>query len=281
VRAGAYAKVNLGLQIRHRDTDGFHPLRGVFQTIDWRDDLTMEDADVDAMEVPDGGAPDNETNLAWRAVEAARSAGINARPTRVVLTKRIPSPAGLGGGSADAAAALNLAARRFSVSFDDVRRIAVDLGSDVPFAVVGGTAIVTGRGEFVSPQPDASGFAFAIVVPPIDLDTASVYRAWDDLDEPRGQGIGVNDLPPVLRDYAPLANDLYPAAVSIAPAIDEWRAELVSLWGVPVMMTGSGAALFAYFPTRSEAEGAVRQVPPGAAVVRAAEPINRGWEALE
>ncbi len=281
MRAAAYAKVNLGLRIRSRDADGYHPRRGVFQTIDWRDDITVEDADEDGMEVPGGGAPENETNLAWRAVAAAREAGNGACPLRVVLTKRIPSPAGLGGGSADAAAALNLAARRFSVSFDDVRRIAVDLGSDVPFAVVGGTAIVTGRGEFVSPQPDASGFALAIVVPPITLDTASVYRAWDRLEGPRGPEIDARHLPPALRDYAPLANDLYPAAVAIDAAVDEWRAELTSRWGIPVMMTGSGAAMFAYFPTRSEAEDAVSQAPPGTTAARAVEPISRGWEILE
>jgi 4-diphosphocytidyl-2-C-methyl-D-erythritol kinase len=281
VKAKAYAKVNLGLQIRERDTDGYHTLRGVFQTIDWHDDITIEDADEDAMEVPEGGAPGNETNLAWRAVAAARSAGSGARPMRVVLTKRIPSPAGLGGGSADAAAALSLAARRFSASFDEVRRIAVDLGSDVPFAVVGGTAIVTGRGEFVSPQPDASGFALAIVVPPIRLDTASVYRTWDQLDGPRGLKVGADDLPPALRNYAPLANDLYPAAVTVAPAVDEWRAELASRWAVPVMMTGSGAALFAFFPTRSEAEDAVSIAPEEATAAKASEPINRGWEVVE
>lgn len=278
MKAFAYAKVNLGLQIRQRDANGYHPLRGVFQTIDWRDDIAIEDADEDAMEVPGGGAPEDDTNLAWKAVAAARNAGSGARPLRVALTKRIPSPAGLGGGSADAAAALTLAARRFSVSFDDVRRIAVELGSDVPFAVVGGTAIVTGRGEFVSPQPDASGFALAIVVPPITLDTAAVYRAWDELEGPRGPNIGAVDLPPTLREYAPLANDLYPAAVSIDAAIDEWRAEIASLWGVPVMMTGSGAALFAYFPTREEAEDAVVIAPADATAARAAEPINRGWE---
>ena len=281
MKANAYAKVNLGLHIRSRDADGYHPLRGVFQTMDWCDDITVDDADEDAMEVLGGGAPADDTNLAWKAVAAARDAGRGARPIRVVLAKRIPSPAGLGGGSADAAAALSPAARRFSVSFDDVRRIAVDLGSDVPFAVVGGTAIVTGRGEFVSPQPDASGFALAIVVPPIALDTAAVYRAWDELDGPKGPGTSVDDLPPMLRQYAPLANDLYPAAVSIDPAIDEWRSELVSRWGVPVTMTGSGAALFSYFPTRDEAEDAVSVAPQGATATQAAEPINRGWEVVE
>jgi 4-diphosphocytidyl-2C-methyl-D-erythritol kinase len=280
MKARAYAKVNFELRIKPKRDDGFHPLRGIFQTIDWCDEITIEDADRDGIEVPGGGAPADQTNLAWRAVAAARDAGRVAHPVRVVVSKRIPSPAGLGGGSADGAAALNIGARMFTVSFDDVRRLAVDLGSDVPFAVVGGTAIVTGRGEFVSPQPDAAGFALAIVVPPIDLGTASVYRAWDDMDGPGGPSISADALPPALRGYAPLANDLYPAAVAVDPLVDEWRAELASRWGVPVAMSGSGAAMYAYFPTRSEAEDAVGTAPEGARAARAAEPTTRGWEIL-
>ena len=278
MRARAYAKVNLGLRVMTRDAAGLHPLRGLFQTVDWHDDVVLDDADEDRIEVPGGGAPADETNLAWRAVAAARATGGSARPVRIVVDKQIPSPAGLGGGSADAAAALAMAARRFSVDFDAVKRIAFELGSDVPFAVVGGTAIVTGRGEYVSPRPDASGFALAIVVPPLDLDTAAVYRAWDRLNGPAGPEIGTSDLPPALREYGPLANDLYPAAVAIDPAIDEWRAELAHAWGVPVVMTGSGAALFAYFPTSSEAEDAALHAPSHARAARAVEPMNKGWE---
>ena len=278
MKASAYAKVNLGLHVRSPGPDGIHPLRGLFQTVDWRDEITVEDAEEDSIEVPDGGAPEDETNLAWQAIVAARSIGRTDRPTRLVVSKQIPSPAGLGGGSADAAAALHLAARRFTVSFDDVRRLAVDLGSDVPFAFVGGTAIVTGRGEFVTPRSDATEFALAIVVPPIVLDTAAVYRAWDDLGGPEGPEIGAGALPPVLREYAPLANDLYPAAVAVTSEVDEWRAELAHRWGVPVVMTGSGAALFAYFPTRPEAEDAVAAAPSEATAVRAAEPVPRGHE---
>ena len=125
--------------MRSADADGVHPLRGLFQTIDWHDEITLEDAEADSIEVPDGGAPEDETNLAWQAIAAARKLGRTDRPIRLVVSKQIPSPAGLGGGSADAATALHLAARRFSVSFDDVRTLAVDLGSDVPFAFVGGT----------------------------------------------------------------------------------------------------------------------------------------------
>ena len=281
MRAKAYAKVNLGLRVLAPDADGIHPLRGLFQTIDWHDEVMLEDAESDSIEVPGGGAPENESNLAWRALAAARKLGRVDRPTRLTLSKQIPSPAGLGGGSADAATALHLAARRFSMSFDDVRRLAVDLGSDVPFAFVGGTALVTGRGEFVTPRTDATGFALAVVVPPIVLDTREVYRTWDGLGGPSGPAIDAAALPPVLREYAPLANDLYPAAVSLAPDVDEWRAELAHRWGVPVVMTGSGAALFSYFPTRPEAEDAVSAAPGDAIATRAAVPTPRGHEMVE
>jgi 4-diphosphocytidyl-2C-methyl-D-erythritol kinase len=85
----------------------------------------------------------------------------------------------------------------------------------------------------------------------------------------------------VLREYAPLANALYPAAVAVAPELDEWRAELNHRWGVPVVMTGSGAALFSYFPTRGEAEEAVAAAPKEAVAARAAEPVPRGHDVIE
>lgn len=277
MRAFAYAKVNLGLRVRSVGADGYHPLRGLFQSVDWCDEIVVEDAESDAIEVPGGRAPADWTNLAWRAVTAARSMGRTGGSIRVVVRKDIPSPAGLGGGSANAAAALGLAARRFSVSFDGVRTLAAELGSDVPFALVGGTAIVTGHGELVSPEPLATGFALAIVVPPIELETRAVYRAWDTLGGPDGPPISSGDLPPALRGYAPLANDLYPAAVSVAPAVDDWRAELAHRWGVPVVMTGSGAGLFAYFATRREAEEALSAVPAGVSAMRAVEPVPHGW----
>ena len=281
MRARAFAKVNLSLRVRSLNADGYHPLRGLFQSVDWYDRIIVEDAEADSIEVPEGGAPEDDSNLAWRAVAEARNLGRLRQPTRVVVSKEIPSLAGLGGGSADAAAALGLASRRFSVSFDEVRSIAVALGSDVPFALVGGTAIVTGRGEFVAPLPDATGFALAIVVPPVALGTAAVFRVWDELNGPEGPAIAAADLPPALRDYAPLVNDLYPAAVSVAPEIDEWRAELSHRWGVPVAMTGSGSALFSYFPSLDEAEDAIAAAPPGEAAARAVRPTTKGWQPVD
>jgi 4-diphosphocytidyl-2-C-methyl-D-erythritol kinase len=274
------AKINLALRLQPPRSDGYHPLHGLFQSVDWTDEIRLEAADEDSISV-DGDAPANEHNLAWQAVEAVRTVAGSLDPVLLELDKSIPHGAGLGGGSADAAAALILASRRFEVSQDDVRRLAYRLGSDVSFSLVGGTAIVGGVGELINPQPDATGFAIAILVPDLVLQTAAVYRAWDGLDGPAGPVFPEAALPPVLRDYAPLANDLYPAAVSVAPRIDDWRAELETAWGVPVAMTGSGSGLFAYFPTLDEAAEAAATRPIPTRKARAVSPIGYGWRSVE
>lgn len=274
----AFAKVNLALQVEPRNSDGFHPLRGLFQSISLCDDVELEASEEDEIVIAGGWAPHDESNLAWRALQRVREETDRLTPMRLSITKRIPAEAGLGGASADAAVALVAASRLLGATFDAVRTIGPDLGSDVPFALVGGTAIVAGRGELVSPRPSLHGFAFALVVPPAELSTADVYRAWDELDEPRGPEVKATRLPPPLRDYAPLRNDLYPAAVALAPAVEEWRAELAARWDVPVMMTGSGSCLFGMFPTLEEAAGAVDGVPAGVRFAEAASPVDQGWE---
>lgn len=277
----ANAKINLALRVQPRRDDGYHPVRGVFQSIDWSDEVAVAPAEFDAMVVSHGSAPEDESNLAWRAVDAVRTLSGSSGAVRVALSKSVPHSAGLGGGSADAAAALILASRYFGVGFDDVRSLAYELGADVPFALVGGTAIVGGIGELLSPQPDAGDFALAIVVPELVLSSPAVYAAWDQLDGPSGPEHPEALLPPSLRGYAPLVNDLYPAAVSVAPELDDWRAELEGAWGVSVAMTGSGSALFAYFPTVGEAEDALAAVPIPAREAKAASPVDHGWRVVE
>ncbi len=279
--ATASAKVNLGLKVEAPRSDGYHPLHSLTQTIDWLDEVTVADAEADEVVVSNDMAPADEDNLAWAAADSVRAVAGSSEPMQLTVQKSIPDGAGLGGGSADAAAALILASRRFGVSFDEVRRLAVDLGADVPFALVGGTALVTGIGEFVSPEPDAEGFALALVVPPFRLETPLVYAAWDDLGGPDGPVVPAFALPPALRDYPALANDLYPAAVAVVAALDDWRAELEASWGIPVAMTGSGSALYGYFSTIGEAEDAVTRAPPEARATRAASPVSFGWQVVD
>ena len=280
MKASAYAKVNLGLRVAAPGPDGFHPLHALCQSVTWADEVGLEPADEDAIVVVHGGAPEDESNLAWRALAAVRSFGGTSKPMRVELRKEIPTEAGLGGGSADAAAVLGLAGRRYGVDREVLLRLAAELGADVPFAFVGGSALVTGRGEIVEPLPAITGFALVIVVPPVELETPRVYRAWDTLGEPRGPALAAASLPPALRDYAPLGNDLYPAAVSLAPQLEDWRDELSHRWDTPVAMTGSGSGLFAFFPTLDEASGAIGAVPIGARGAQAVEPAPRGWEPI-
>lgn len=276
MKAVAYAKVNLALEVGGLQR-GLHTIRSVAQSISWHDDVELDRADEDRIEVPDGGAPADQGNLAWRALDAVRDVVGAAAPARLVLRKRIPARAGLGGGSADAAAVAALASRMFGIEPVLAERALHLLGSDVPFSMRGGTAIVTGTGEEVQPLEPATGFAIAIVVPPIELGTPEVYRRWDQLDGPEGPAAPASTLPPSLRDLAPLRNDLYPAAVSLDPVLDDWRRELADIWGLPVSMTGSGSALYGFFATSDEAEDAVRAAPAGARATNAATPVPEGW----
>lgn len=280
MRARAFAKVNLSLEIGGID-GGLHSLRGIYQSISWHDEVTLGFTGEDRFEVPDGGAPSGTDNLAWRALVMVREKAGSARPVGLELRKRIPMQAGLGGGSADAAAVVGIGCRAFGLDPEVLRPMLSRLGSDVPFSMVGGTALVHGTGEIVEPVPPVHDFALAIVVPPVELSTEDVYRRWDHLGGPLGPAVATSSLPPSLRGFAPLRNDLYPAAVSLSYFIEDWRSELAHRWGVPVVMTGSGSALYAFFGSVDEASDAVGIAPSDARAVAAAEPVGVGWERVQ
>lgn len=278
IRATAFAKVNLGLRIGSRREDGFHPVDGVFQSIDLTDSLTLGPGDTDSISTSQGKAvAENLDNLAFRAAAAVRAQAAATQALALTLDKEIPTAAGLGGGSADAAAALGMAGAFFATDRTALETIAPQLGSDVPFCFRGGTARVGGRGEVVSPIEDLTGFALGVVVPPFEVATPQVFAGWDRLEDPAGLRIVASELPPALRAEGQLINELYPAAVTLAPQIDEWRLELEALWGRPVMLSGSGPALFGFFVDVEEATDATGSVPRGA---RLAEPAGLrpvGW----
>jgi 4-diphosphocytidyl-2-C-methyl-D-erythritol kinase len=275
----AHAKINLVLRIGAVRPNGLHGIDGVFQSVDLGDTLRLEHADEDALSSESGGeVVDGRRNLAWRAVAAVRDAAGSTQALSLQLAKRIPIAAGLGGGSADAAAGLAAAGALLGVDGETQARLAVELGSDVPFCLVGGTARVSGTGERVDRLAPAGGYAAAIVVPPVEVSTAAVFAAWDRLDGSEAPEVGARDVPPSLRAHAPLGNELYPAAVEVAPLIDEWRAELASRWGRPVVLSGSGPSLFSFFVDADEASDALAVAPLGARAAEAVSPVRRGWE---
>lgn len=276
--ARAFAKVNLALAVYPAAADGYHPLRGIFQSVSLADVITIEPASEDGIVISNSEAPADESNIAWIALEAVRRATRLPLVSRLSIDKAIPAGAGLAGGSADAGAVIGLLGTEYGLDPEVAVEIAASIGSDVPFALSGGTALVTGRGDTISPMLPMSGFALAIVVPPFELATPEVFREWDRLDRPIGVEVSDHQLPPVLRGAEPIRNDLYPAALSLDPRIGEWRDELASLWGTAVCMTGSGSALFSFFPNVDEASDAADAVsmPVRASVGVGLE--TRGWE---
>lgn len=277
----APAKVNLSLELRSRDAQGLHPLRSLFQAIEWNDLLDVMPSEVDELTIDGADLPDGGDNLVWKAVaELRREIGRDRPAMNMTLTKRIPVAAGLGGGSSDAAAALMATANIMRVEPKVTREIAPRVGADVPFFLHGGSLWAEGHGEQLTPARLPTDYAIAIAVPDFELRSADVYQAWDRLGEPTDREIAQRRLPPALRSNVTIRNDLTPAAVDLRPELGDWIEELSDLWERPVMMTGSGPALFAFFEDLDEAEDAARAVPDRARSARAVTPRDRGAHRL-
>lgn len=187
VRVIAPAKINWTLEVLHKRPDGYHELRSVLQTIDLRDVITLRDAAEISVELvgPEvgalAGAPP-ESNLAYRAALALSRRSGGGRGVRITIDKRVPVAAGLGGGSSDAAAVLRGLNRMWGLgeSRENLAELAGEVGSDPPFFVFGGTALISGRGEQVEPLPDAVAPPILLATPPQDErgeKTAAMFAA--------------------------------------------------------------------------------------------------------
>jgi 4-diphosphocytidyl-2-C-methyl-D-erythritol kinase len=286
-RALAPAKINLGLFLGPiRAGDGRHELVTVMQSISLADELRLEpaapSAEHDELICPALPGPAEE-NLAARALAAFRTAtGWQAPPQRLSITKRIPIAAGLGGGSADAAAALRLASHASGLGGEDLlRELGVALGADVPAQISPGRWLATGAGERLRELPEPSR-SFGVLVLPVaaELSTAAVYAEADrmglaraplELEERRDALLAALELgapAPTVREL--LRNDLQPASVSLCPAIAD-AIEEANEWGAEeVLVSGSGPTVVGLFlrsngfgrAQRAAAEGAGRMPAP-------------------
>ncbi len=277
LEAEAPAKVNLGLRVKSADRSGLHPIVSLVQAIDRMDTLVCEEAESDVLEVDGADLPEGGGNLVWRAAEAVRSATGDRRRLSFRLTKRIPVAAGLGGGSADGAAVLVILERLLRLERHVLAELAAGLGADVPFGLHGGFAWMEGHGEKLTRIDGVpTDFALGVVVPPHELATEAVYTTWDRLGCPAEKGVSGRALPPSLRSFGALGNDLFPAAALLQPEVAAWRSELETVWDRPVLLSGSGPALFAFFSDSDEAADAVASAPPGARSRFAARPVAHG-----
>lgn len=283
------AKVNLFLAVRGLRSDGYHELVTVLQTVGLHDELrvgvvgppgrghhpaTRRRMGLELWTHDAAGVPDSDDNLAVRAASALGAAsgmidvrpvgvdraGESTRPRTVMdLRKSIPVAGGMAGGSADAAAAL-LALNELwgcGLDRDQLRRIGAELGTDVPFCVVGGTALATGRGTAVAQVLCRGTFHWVIATSTEPLSTAEVYRSWDDCCEP--SQIEPDAVLAALRSQdaealgAALHNDLHEATFALRPSLRDDRQALLDAGALGAVVSGSGPTLLAL--VRSPAAG--------------------------
>jgi 4-diphosphocytidyl-2-C-methyl-D-erythritol kinase len=247
----APAKINLFLWVGERRADGLHEVSSVMQSVSLADELAVSPSDGISLDVsPAGAAPEDESNLVVAAVRALRGACSSGSGAALSLVKRIPAGAGLGGGSADAAAALvglnELWGCRLSKKA--LEKLGASIGADVPFCVRGGTAGAIGAGERLGPLIVREPLWWVIAKPPGSQSTAEVYARFDELAGQRpgdsdpvelGDALARGDLD---RIAAALRNDLEEATVSLMPSMESMRASLTDAGALGAVMSGSGPA---------------------------------------
>ncbi|MGE5585293.1 MAG: 4-(cytidine 5'-diphospho)-2-C-methyl-D-erythritol kinase [Bacillota bacterium] len=261
----ARAKLNLTLEILGRRPDGYHELESVVQSIDMYDGVALGSTQARpvsgrgrelgvTLACQDPRVPLGHENLAFKAALAlSRFTGLGAA-VWVDIRKRIPVGAGLGGGSADAAAVLVGLNELWGLGLDatELARVGETVGADVPFCLTGGTGVIRGKGEQVEALPALQNLWFVVVVPEDRISTAEAYAAYDRLagDEPGGAGRATPEMLAAIaardvgRIAAGLANDLERAATGMVPEIQEAKQALLDAGATGVGMSGSGPAVF-------------------------------------
>ncbi len=249
----APAKINLCLFVGPTREDGRHELVSVMESISLADTLVLEPSRTGADEVVCAGVEDTLVTGALRAFREAT--GWHEDPVRIALEKRIPVAAGLGGGSADAAAALRLAARASGRSAD-LHALASALGSDVPGQVRPGRVLATGAGEGIERLEPGEPYGVLVLPSRGHLSTPAVYREADRLGLPRSAEELERALEQVRRAGPPPVNDLQDAARSLCPSIDEALEAARDAGARAAMVAGSGPTVLGLFDTPEEAQDA-------------------------
>ncbi len=250
----AYAKVNLTLDVLGKRQDGYHDLKSVMQTISLRDDIEIDIGTGAPWKLlcDKPGIPADHRNLAWKAADVyCKTMNKDPQGLEIRITKRIPSEAGLGGGSADAAAVLRALNRHYGnpLSILALAELGAQVGSDVPFCVVGGTAMCEGRGERLRKLPDMPDCVMVVCKPAFSISTPELYRRIDEKQVSRRPDHQ-------LMESALLAGDLLKVSQNLwnvfDPVVTEEHLELnyiksifQSYGAIGYQMSGSGSAVYA------------------------------------
>ncbi|HEX5226529.1 MAG TPA: 4-(cytidine 5'-diphospho)-2-C-methyl-D-erythritol kinase [Bryobacteraceae bacterium] len=267
VRLRSFAKINLDLRVLHKRADGYHELRTVFQTISLADTIEIDYTPgrtkielISNVEIPG--------NLILKACDLVLRATRAKGQFRIRLRKRIPMGGGLGGGSSNAAAmilALPVLLKR-PLNVEKMLEIASELGSDVPFFLMGGTAVGLGRGTELYPLPDTPASPGLLITPEVHSSTAMAYAALKrkPSDEPAPgtlrefQAFVQCATSPVANRQSPPRNDFETVVFRQHPQLKSLKGKLLKLGVRQALMTGSGSALFGLFPSRALRDQAAR-----------------------
>ena len=254
---GAFAKINLTLDVLDKRTDGYHDIKSVMQTISIRDDVEI-DIDTDrpwTLSCDQEGVPTDERNLAWKAANVFyENTKFETSGIAIRITKRIPMEAGLGGGSADAAAVLRALNRHYGepLSILALAELGALVGSDVPFCTLCGTAMVEGRGERLRKLPDMPDCCFVVCKPDFSSSTPELYKKIDETSIPKRPDHQAMESALLAGDLGKVAENIYnvfdPVVTQDHLELNYIKSIFNSYGSVAQQMTGSGSAVFAIVP---------------------------------
>lgn len=271
----ANAKINLYLDIVGRREDGYHLLETVMQSVTLSDILKIDVSEGDGISLSCDAPhiPSDERNIAFKSARRyLEEAGVSAQ-VMIDIQKRIPSGAGMGGGSADAAAVLLAMERRFAaLGMERLTELAAEIGADVPFCLWGGTRICTGIGEKMQQTTDVKDSCFLIVMPDFTCPTGEAYARYDKAPIPPKNGM--EEFTASLPDS--FADKLYNSfeVLYADERINKIKDRLMASGAEGALLTGSGAAVFGVFGGREAAEAAAKCFPQYFTAV--CEPIDKG-----
>jgi 4-diphosphocytidyl-2-C-methyl-D-erythritol kinase len=285
LRLRAFAKVNYALEVRGLRDDGYHEIASVLQSISLADELEIERTgggfellfEPEGMEV--GPLEENTVYKAWALLGEASG---HELPARIRLHKRIPAGAGLGGGSADAAAVLVGINELFGLGMncEELRDVGGHIGADVPFCLLGGTALGEGRGDVLTPLPAPPDHRLVLAKPRRGAKTGGIYRAYDG--RPGKRTASVEPVVAALRagDLSTLGgalgNDLEPVTARLVPEVATYRQGLLRAGALGAAMTGTGTAVYGIFGIWEDARMVERRLK--APFVEVHTPVARGVE---
>lgn len=266
-RLKAFAKINLGLDVVGRLPDGYHQVRMIMQNIGIYDELTLRKAEASITVTTDSGElPTDEGNLVYRAAKLMfEKYGIGSG-IRIHLQKNIPIAAGLAGGSADAAAAMLGICRLFGldIPLEQLMQDGVSIGADVPYCILGGTALAEGIGEKLTPLPPIPPCYILVAKPEAAISTKYVYEHLDALGIPRHPDISgmedairQNSLPEILER---MENVLEAVTIPVCPVIASIKEQMRGSGALNCLMSGSGPTVFGIFTDQAAGQAAYRQM---------------------